>query len=111
MGAGDRPGANGDRHFDQQHDAEQCSDRAGERFLGVELGQVVDIDQHEHEEQQHHHRAGVDDDLDHRQVLGSEHHEDPGDLDETDHQEDRGMHRVVHRHHSERGKDREASNQ
>ncbi len=63
----------------------------------MELGQVVDIDEHQHKEQQHHNRAGVDDDLNHRQILGAEHDENARDLNEADHQEDGGVHRVAWR--------------
>ncbi len=62
-----------------------------QRFPAMELRQIIQIDQHQHEEQQHQDRAGVDDDLDHRQVLGAEHNEHPRDLHKADHQEDRGV--------------------
>ena len=67
---------------------------------GWNSGNVIGIDQHDHEEHQDHDRTGVDDHLDHRQELGAEHHEDASDIEEADHQEDGRVNGIARRHHA-----------
>ena len=64
-----------------------------ERFDLQVLG-LVDAEQHDDEQEQHHDRAGVDDDLHGRQevgVLGDEQH---GDTEQREDQAERGMNRM-----------------
>ena len=96
--AGD--GAGGD-HGDEpggQQGAEGEGRRAlADEGLGLEVLGPVDAQQHDHEQEQHHDGAGVDDDLDGGQevgVLGDEQH---GDAEQGGHQREGGVHGLLRR--------------
>ena len=56
---------------------------------------VPQVEQHDHEEEQHHDRAGVDQHLDRGDELGVEQHVDGGQREHGGHQPERGAHRVA----------------
>ena len=69
----------------------------------------VDADEHQHEQEQHHDRAGVDDDLhdaEERRVLGDVEHRQ---RDHRHRQEHRRVHRLAARHHAERADHRDGA--
>ena len=69
----------------------------------LQLGEV-DVEHHDDEQEQHGHRADVDDDQDHRQELGAEQHEQPRRVEEGEDQEQHGVHGVLGGdHHEARG--------
>jgi hypothetical protein len=98
--ARDRAAEDRDGDLEQQDYAQQHRHHTLHRPRSVELGQIVRIDQHQHEQEQHQNRAGVDDHLDDREELRAHHDEDAGDVDEADAKEDSGMDRVGRRNHA-----------
>ena len=92
---------------DHQDRAEQQATEGGEHALAADrlddrVGRVH-ADQHQHEEEQHQDRAGVDDDLhgeeERRVERGVEHRE----ADHHDGQQQRGVHGLAHEQDAERG--------
>ena len=68
-------------------------------------GCLLNVEQHDHEQEQHHHRPGVNEDLHRREEVGIEQHEQPGNRDHRGNEKHRARHRVaaqrVH-HHQQR---------
>ena len=60
---------------------------------GAQLREV-DVEHHDDEQEQHGHRADVDDHQDHGQELGAEQHEQPRRVEEGEDQEQHRVHRV-----------------
>ena len=67
----------------------------------------VDADQHEHEEEQHHDRAGVDDDLHEGEERRALHGVHDRQREHHDREQQRAVHGLPHEDHAERGGDRE----
>ena len=63
----------------------------------------IQINQHDHEHEQHHDAAGVQDYLHDEQKLGVQLQEDAGGGQQRGDQEDRALHDVAARHHQDRG--------
>jgi hypothetical protein len=62
-----------------------------ESFLHV----VLEVQVHDHEQEQHHDRAGVDDDLHHPDELGAEQQVEAGQRAEREHEEQGTRHRIA----------------
>ena len=56
---------------------------------------LVDAEQHDHEQEQHDDRAGVDDHLHGGEEVGLEGDEVDGDAEQREHERERGVHRVA----------------
>jgi len=69
--------------------------------LGLEVVELVDAEQHDHEEEQHDDRAGVDDDLHRGEEVGVFRHEEHGDAEQRHDQAERGVHRAARDHHAD----------
>src|SRR6266571_3036856 len=80
---------------DEGHDREPDRPRHGgvQPHAGPES--VAQVHQHDHEQEQHHDPAGVDQHLHRRHELRLEQHVDAGDREEAQDQVDGGMHRVA----------------
>ena len=86
-GADAEAAADEQQHQLGQHDAadEQTDGRVLDE-AGFQLGEI-DVQHHDDEQEQHGHRADVDDDEDHRQELGAQQHEEPGRVEEGEDQD------------------------
>ena len=78
----------------QQDEADQCAQRRVLHEPGSQL-RKVHVQHHDHEQEQHGHRADVDHDQDHGQELGTQQHEESGRIEEGEDQEQHGVHRVL----------------
>ena len=76
---------------DAHHGGERALDR--DRVDAQVLG-LVDAEQHDHEQEQHDDRAGVDDHLHGGEEVGLHRHEVHGDPEQRQHEAQRGVHRV-----------------
>ena len=72
-----------------------ASGRCTRERLDREVLGVVDAEQHDHEQEQHDDRAGVDDDLHGGQEVGLLRDEEHGDAEQGEHEAERGVHRVA----------------
>src|SRR5271156_893749 len=95
-------------HHDHVDDGEhhETGDRDSERpeplqLLAELLG--VDVEHHDHEQEEHHDRADVDEHEHDAQKLGVEQQPDDRAVEEAQHQEQRTMHGIAREYHAERG--------
>ena len=65
----------------------------------------VDVEHHDHEQEQHHDGAHVDEHQHDPQEFGIEHQPDDGAVEEAQHQKQRAMHGVAREDHAERRAD------
>jgi len=94
----------------KDRDGEQGGgDRAGHDGNARERlrGGLLDVQQHDDEEEQRGDGAGVNEDEHEREEVGLEHDEQAGDADEREHEAHRGVDGVLVQHRGERGDDRE----
>jgi hypothetical protein len=96
-------------HDDQLRRQDQPDQRADRRILqgaALQFGEI-DVEHHDDEQEQNHHRADIDDEQDHRQELGPGQHEQAGGVEEGQDQEQHRMHGVARRNDHERRRHRD----
>ena len=98
--AADDDGRADERQHTDGHDRRQRS-LGGDRFGAQVLG-GVDAEQHDHEQEQHDDRAGVDDHLHGGEEVGLEGDEVHGDAEQREDQRQRRVHGVVAGDHADR---------
>jgi hypothetical protein len=99
-----RPGADDQHELDEHADADQRADRQILQESFLQLGKV-DVEHHDHEQEQHRDGADVNDDEDHRQELGPGDHEQAGRIDESHDKKQHRVNRIARDNHDERGGD------
>ncbi len=72
--------------------------RAPEQVLAADVGDDEDVE--------HHHRAGVDDDLRRGDELGAQQHEEHGERDQMDDEREHAVEGVLERDHADRPRER-----
>src|SRR5207247_7080324 len=85
-----------------EDEADQRADRRVLQGAALQRGEI-DVEHHDHEQEEHGDRADIDDQQDHRQELGAGQHEQARRVDEGEDQEQHGMHGVAGRDHHEGG--------
>src|SRR6266542_1020386 len=86
---------------------EQGGDQQSHRPLDVGRSGPSQVQQHDHEEEQHHDRAGIDQHLEHRDELRVEQHEQRGEREQGDDQPQRAGDRVPARDAQQRAQHRD----
>ena len=87
--------------------------QADRQILAETLAQFgeVDVEHHDHEQEQHRDRADIDHDQDHRQEFGAHQHEQAGRVDEGQDQEQHGVHGIARHNHHHGRRDADAGEQ
>ncbi|MBP2476076.1 hypothetical protein JOF53_004948 [Crossiella equi] len=89
---------------DQQRGEADTGEGGGQALTAQHLDhrvRAVPADQHQHEQEQHHDRAGVDDDLHHAEERRLLHQVQHAEAEHGEHQPQRGVHRVAGEEHAQ----------
>jgi hypothetical protein len=91
--------------LDQKDDPDQRADRQILQKALAQLGEIH-IEHHDDEQEQHHDRADIDDDQDHREKFGAEQQKQARRVHEGEDQVQHRVHRIPRRDHHEGGRAR-----
>jgi len=102
-----RRGQPGADHEDQLHKKQNPDDGADRQIFEKARAQLgeIHVEHHNHEQEQHHDRADIDDHQDHGEELGAQQHEQTGGVEEGKDEIEHRMHRVLRGDHHHAGAD------
>src|SRR5512145_2282350 len=106
-----RETARQDRGFEEEEPRGDHAQNAHRRRALDRQAVLRHVDQHDDEDEQHHHRPGVDDHLDRREEVRLAQHEEGRDREQGQDQVEGRRHRVLPRHHHDRAADRDRPEQ
>jgi hypothetical protein len=99
----DDPAAPDQQEFREKYRADHQTDRQIFQKALAQFGEI-DVEHHDHEQEQCRDRADIDKDENHPQEFRAHQHEQAGRIDEGEDQKQHGMHGIArHNHHHRRG--------